>query len=58
MLEELGIPLLELIVVYYTLDNLPKECDIQKQMILSRDNLPGHLERGAKLLAEDMARQI
>jgi hypothetical protein len=57
MLEELGIPLPEPIVVYYIVDNLPKEYDIQKQMILSRDNLPGYLELESKLLAEEMSRK-
>ena len=57
-LEELGIPLPEPIVVYYTIKNLPMEYDIQKQMILSKEVLPGYLELESRLLAEEMVRKV
>lgn len=49
MLEELGLPLPNPIAVYYKVKNLPKEYDIQKQMI--------HLKLESKHLALEMVRK-
>ena len=55
--EDVGVPLPEDVVVWYTLKNLPKEYDILKQMILC-DSLPTYIKLEMRLLSEEMSRRV
>ena len=54
LLEDVGVPLPEDVVVWYTLKNLPKKYDIVKQMILC-DTLPIYNKLEMQLLSEEMS---
>lgn len=40
LLDKVGVPLPEEVVTYNTLQNLPKDSDVTKQMILNERKLP------------------
>lgn len=40
LLDKVGVPLPEEVVTYNTLQNLPKDFDVTKQMILNERKLP------------------
>ena len=56
-LEDANVPLLEDVVVWYILKNLPKEHDILKQMILC-DSFPIYTKLELHVLSKEMSRRV
>ena len=54
-MEEVEVGLLEKVIVYHTLKNLPSDYDMIKQVILHERRLPTYLELEAPLLNEEMS---
>jgi len=54
MLEKIDLMLLEDIIMYYTIQNLPKEYEIFKNIHLGGDQLSGYEAMESKLLSEKM----
>jgi hypothetical protein len=55
MLEEVNLVFLKYIIVYYTIQNLPKEYKIFKKIHLGGDELPGYENMESKFFREEMA---
>ena len=56
-MEEVEVGLLEKVIVYHTLKNLPSEYDMLKQLILHERRSPSYLELEARLLNEEISRK-
>ena len=53
LLEEVDVIILEDIIVYYTLKNMPKEYEIFKRMQIAAQSLPTYEQLEAKLISEE-----
>lgn len=58
LLNKVGIFLLEEVVTYYTLKNLPREFDVTKHMILNERKLSSYKELEARLLDKETSRKM
>lgn len=54
MLEEVNLVFFKDFIVYYTTQNLPKEYEIFKKIVIGGDELPCYENMESKLLSEEM----